>query len=244
MELCGLGAAEGMDLDGTSIVPLLYGRSKDWPDRVIVTDSQRIENPEKWRKSCVMTDRWRLIDGKELYDIKADPAQEVDAAANHPDVVAELRAQYERWWRDVSGRFDEYCEIVLGCERENPSLLTAHDWHGRPAWNQEHVRRAFPYNGFWAVRFARAGTYRITLRRWPRGIEAAMSEAFEGAKPMNVETARLKVAGFDATQDVPAGAKEAVFTARLAAGSARLQTWFAAADGESRGAYYVYVERL
>lgn len=30
--------------------------------------------PEKWAFSCALQDSWRLIDGKELYDLRADPA--------------------------------------------------------------------------------------------------------------------------------------------------------------------------
>jgi len=70
--------------DGTSIAPLLKGAGADWPDRILVTDSQRIEHPEKWRKSAVMTDRWRLINGKELYDLPRDPGQSRDVAAEYP----------------------------------------------------------------------------------------------------------------------------------------------------------------
>ncbi|GAG45776.1 unnamed protein product, partial [marine sediment metagenome] len=73
IELCGLKRPRGVKFDGDSLVQLLKGREMNWPDRTLITDSQRIEHPEKWRKSAVMTDRWRLINGKELYDIKADP---------------------------------------------------------------------------------------------------------------------------------------------------------------------------
>jgi len=64
--------------------------------------SQRIEHPEKWRKSAVMTQRWRLINGKELYDIQADPAQGSDVAGANQKVVKELRRFYEKLWTDLS----------------------------------------------------------------------------------------------------------------------------------------------
>ncbi|MHC4485640.1 MAG: arylsulfatase [Planctomycetota bacterium] len=66
IELCGLKSPRGVKLDGDSLVPLLMGRDGSWPDRTLITDSQRIEHPEKWRKSAVMTDRWRLVNGTEL----------------------------------------------------------------------------------------------------------------------------------------------------------------------------------
>ena len=73
-------------------------RSQDWPDRILVTDSQRVKDPIKWRKSRRDDDPWRLINGKELYDIKADPGQKRDVAADHPDAVDQLTDFYEAWW--------------------------------------------------------------------------------------------------------------------------------------------------
>ncbi|MHC4573344.1 MAG: N-acetylgalactosamine-4-sulfatase, partial [Planctomycetota bacterium] len=117
----------------------LAGDDKNWPDRTIITDSQRVDYPIKWRKSAVMTDRWRLVNGKELYDIKADRGQEKDIADKYPKVVARLRKAYEDWWADVSDRFDEYCEIIIGSDQENPSKITSHDWHSDKPWNQTMI---------------------------------------------------------------------------------------------------------
>ncbi|MBN2316206.1 MAG: arylsulfatase, partial [Sedimentisphaerales bacterium] len=130
IDLCGLKKPHGLEFDGDSIAQLLTGDDEDWPDRTLVTDSQRIEHPEKWRKSAVMTDRWRLINGKELYDMKVDPGQKKDIADAHPQVVEKLRKAYEDWWADVSERFDEYCEIIIGSDKQNPTRLMSHDWHG------------------------------------------------------------------------------------------------------------------
>ena len=58
---------------------------------VLVTDTQRVPRPIKWRLSCVMRGDWRLIDGKALYDLATDPGQRRDVAADHPALVEELR---------------------------------------------------------------------------------------------------------------------------------------------------------
>ena len=76
VDLCGLDAPNGVRFHGTSIKPQLYGGAGEWPDRVIVTDSQRVEYPIKWRRSATMTQRWRLVNGKELYDIQSRPGAE------------------------------------------------------------------------------------------------------------------------------------------------------------------------
>jgi len=130
VDLCGLEVSEQVRFHGTSLTPLFRGETARWPERVIVTDSQRVEHPIKWKQSATMTQRWRLINGVELYDILAAPEQRHDIATAHPDVVAELRKHYEAWWELVSPRFDEECPIVLGTENEKIAVLTSHDWHG------------------------------------------------------------------------------------------------------------------
>ena len=244
-DLCGLSMPAGVKFDGTSIVPLLKGTDGNWPDRVLITDSQRIEHPEKWRKSAVMTDRWRLVNGRELYEIHADPGQQNDVAAKHPGAVHELRTAYERWWADVSERFDEYCEIVLGSDRENPARLTCHDWHAdAPPWNQSHILKGSEANGFWAVDVVRAGDYEFALRRWPEEADVPISGAIPGGRAIPVRRARLTIADVDLTASVAKEAREVIFRTRLRAGRTTLQTWFLSDDGTSRGAYFVYVRRL
>ena len=253
IELCGLNKPVGVKFDGDSLAALLMGQDKNWPDRrtagwpdrTLVTDSQRIEHPEKWRKCAVMTDRWRLINGQELYDMKADPAQENNIANEHPEIVEILRQNYERWWADVSQRFDEYCEIIIGSEKENPTRLMSHDWHTQKVpWSQGTVRSGMQANGFWAVEVARDGTYEFTLRRWPVEVDRPINAAIPGGKAISATRARLKIADVDMTKTIPNDAHAVTFRVRLKAGKTRLQTWFMDDKGESRGAYYAYVKRL
>ena len=245
IELCGLKKPHDLEFHGDSIVCLLTGHDENWPGRTLVTDSQRIEHPEKWRKSAVMTDRWRLINGKELYDMKADPSQKKDIADTHPQVVKKLRKAYEDWWVEVSARFDEYCEIIIGSDEQNPTRLMSHDWHGpRVPWNQGAVRNGMQANGFWAVEIEGEGMYQFELRRWPKEVDAPINGAIPGGKAITVTKARLKVADMDETKSVSAEARAVAFQAKLKAGKTRLQTWFMDDIGTSRGAYYVYAKRL
>jgi len=130
LDLCGIGPPEGAKFDGLSLKPLLMGETRRWPDRAIVVDSQwGRERAVKWENSCVMTQRWRLVNGEELFDMLHDPGQRLDVSRKYPGVVSRLREVYERWWEDVSKGFDPPPAIVIGSEHENPSTLTAHDWH-------------------------------------------------------------------------------------------------------------------
>ena len=241
--LCGLKRAAAVKFDGESLVSLLKGRGENWPNRTVITDSQRIEHPQKWRKSAVMTDRWRLINGKELYDMKTDAGQKHHVANEYPEVVRKLRKDYERW-ADTSERFDEFCETIIGSDNQNPSKLTSHDWHVHGPWNQEQIRQGRELNSFWAVEVARGGTYEISLRRWPEEVDAPITAAVEGGEAIAAKTARLKIGDVDETKPIPEGASIVTFRVKLRAGKTRLQSWLIDESGESRGAYYVYVKRL
>ncbi len=264
MELCGLTRPDGPAIHGRSLRPLLVDDGPQWPERVIVTDSQRMEHLKKWRRAAVMSQRWRLVNptiegdpaALELYDIQADPGQKTNVRAEHPEVVARLASEYDRWWKLASERADEYSRIVLGNDADNPARLTSHDWHSdgaEAAWNQHGIRNAPAANGPWAVRIERAGRYRIELRRWPKEVDLPINAPYVD-KTFNRETApgkaihavraKLQIGAVEQTKAVEDDDKAAVFNVDLEAGPAMLETWFYDADGTERGAYFVYVERL
>ena len=126
--MCDVPAPKDVVFDGTDISPLIFDTATDWPDRILVTDSQRVKDPIKWKSSAVMTDRWRLCNGKELFDMNADPGQEKNVADQHPAVVKRLRAFYEAWWAELEPTFKQSTAIYLGNPADNPARLTSHDW--------------------------------------------------------------------------------------------------------------------
>ena len=263
IDLCDVKAPKGVKFDGTSIRPLLEARAEGWTDRILVTDSQRVKDPIKWRKSSVMTSDWRLINGKELYDIKKDVGQKNDVAKDHPEVVARLVKFYEDWWTELTPTFKQDCAIYLGHKAENPAKLTSHDWittRSTP-WNQSHIRAAqtgLGLNGFWNVNVVADGDYEIRLRRWPVESDSAINAELKpgadvpGVSPYRARLgksiqpikATLSVGGVKAELPVDASKKEVVFTLRLKAGRARMNARFITESGKEYGAYYAYVKRL
>ena len=235
--ICGLKPLTDRTIDGTSLVPLLSGNVDKWPARTLFVHSQRLEFPRKLRKCAVMTDRWRLVNGKQLFDLNADYGQKTNVADDHPDVVEQLSSGYDRWWTSIGTRFDDYVRIGLGHKSDNPALLTCHDWHTNNSpvpWNQGHIRRGLKANGFWAVQVTRAGKYRITLRTRPPGVD----------HPIEATRAELSIGGIKKRQDIDANATEVTFTVTLKPGNSRLQTTLTDKNGKSRGAYFVEVEAL
>ena len=236
MDLCTLKRGGARPLDGQSFAAALRGTGKAPANRTLFVHSQRVEHPRKWRKSAVMTDRWRLINGKELYDLDADPGQRADVAADHEAVVTELRGAYESWWRSLGPVMGEYVHIGVGAA-ENPVELMSHDWHtnnkGTP-WHQRHVRSGALHNGPWAIRVERAGDYEITLRRWPGHLKRAMGSV----------RGSISVAGVLASQVIEPDATSVVFKVRLRRGPTMLLTTLTRKDGKEHGAYFASVRSL
>ena len=259
VDLLGLEDLPETNFDGTSLKPLLLG---DTPrlERAIVTDSQRIQYPEKWRRSAVMRGKWRLINGKELYNLSDDPEQRQDVAEKYPEKTSELRLSYEKWWDDISPVFDEYPRIIIGSEKEKTTVLSSHDLHtdGPVAWNHRQVRSGQISNGWWAMRAAAAGKYRISLRRWPMEaeipirsgmdpepgiIKTSVPASVEG-KALPIRRGHLQAGNFSGVKDVGSSDTEVSFTVELPEGNFRLQAWFSGEEDLNLCAYYVCVEKM
>lgn len=233
--LCQLDTSSISKLDGIDLVDEV-NKAHDWPERSLVVQSHRVEEPQPLRKSAVMRDRWRLIDGKDLYDLAADPAQAkpLDATA-YPDVTQNLQADYQAWWKEMQIDANQYSNIVLGAEAAPRVRLTAHDWHGpQPVWSQTAVEKDPAANGFWAVEVQRAGAYQFLLSRRP----------LEAPAPIEAVKAKLNIGGVQTETDVDPSAVLAAITVRLQPGVTKLTTELVGSDGSSRGAYFATVSYL
>ena len=270
MELCGIGDPATLTVDGRSLVPLIRGAAAgvadtdpSWRERIVVTDSQRLARPVKWRKSAAMMARWRLVDGRELYDLAADPSQATDVAADHPDLVARLRAGYEEWWRKVTVRADEVIPIPIGGHPASQGLINSHDWRNVEdplcVWNQCQVRQGLEYNGYWEVEVMEPGRYQFELRRWPREQPLALAAGIDGPEQVGygqmtyelrygggrvlpIGRAEINIAGQRQAREVAAGDAMVRFDLELPAGVTELRTSFTGHDELELGAYYVYVQ--
>lgn len=255
VELCGLKKPRDAVFDGTSLAGLLKGKSESLPDRMLVVQYGQIL--KKW-ESCVIWGKWRLVNGGELYDIQADPAQVTNLASRQAEVLAKMRGHYEKWWDGVQPTLTNYCAITLGSDKENPVALSSSDWQDIYCDNTAAVRAAKggPQGGPWNVFIERGGEYEIELRRWPLEKDLPLSSAcpeqeltvgtLAEGRALPIAAARLVIAGQEFSMKLPAGAKAAVFRANLKGGDrTQLHGWFQdAAGNDLSGAFYAYVKRL
>jgi arylsulfatase A-like enzyme len=237
LDLCGISRPQGVSFDGTSLQPLLLGKTENWKDRTLYFQWHRGDEPELYRSFAVQSQRYKLVQplgageraappnaALELYDIAADPFELKNIAGGHPDIVKSLRQGYEAWFRDVSAsRGYAAPRIHLGSAHENPVVLTRQDWRGpRAGWTPKSL-------GHWEVHVAREGNYGITLEFAPPG------------SPANVHFA-LKEVTRNAT--VKSGMSQHSFPGvRLPAGPGRLEAWIQQ-DQDTVGVLYVEVRRV
>ncbi|MCH8148771.1 MAG: sulfatase-like hydrolase/transferase, partial [Planctomycetes bacterium] len=236
LDACGVQPPTGVKLDGRSLLPLLRGQRVEWPDRSIVIQSHRGDKPVRYHHFMIRDARWKLLHasgfggenfpGKpkfELYDVLSDPRESKNLIDDHPEVLARLKTQYDRWFDDVSStRPNNYAppRIHIGSPHENPTVLTRQDWRGG-TWARDAI-------GHWELHVAKAGRYDVRLE-------------FD-ANPEK-GSAELKFAGFAKGAALAVGARTIEFKGiRLSAGDTQLRAVLRH-DGKSRGVYQVVVTR-
>lgn len=262
LDYCGIDTKEHT-FHGKSIRPILEG--KEVAQRAIVTDSQRVPYPEKWRKSAVMTEQWRLINGAELYDINEDRAQINNIAGKHQDIVTELRSEYDKWWNIVSEKYDQDIPSHI---KDEEVQLTSHDLRNmlsNAVYSQRQVRDGEAGSGYWELKICEDGVYNIELRRWPKEspraicagidkndndiffekdlISANSHSSYLGGKALQIEKSFICIDGETHTNSVGKDELYSSFTIKLKKGHKQLKAWFKEENQRVLSAYYVYITK-
>lgn len=139
--LCGIDAPS--NVDGSDFSGALRGERSGALERWLVLQSHRGNRPAFEHHFAVVGDRWKLVRASgfgrnaapedapfELYDLVADPGESDDVAAEHPEIAAELREVYGRWYADVTAELDAAGRpprILVGSDAEPETHLTLQD---------------------------------------------------------------------------------------------------------------------
>jgi arylsulfatase A-like enzyme len=143
LDLCGVKAPKGPKVDGITLRPLLEkSESRTWPERTLFTHNP-IDETNKF-PGAVRTQRYRLVreikgaaggssakanDASatpwQLYDMENDPGEADNIATKHADIVAQLSAQYDAWFADISSEGLKRFSLPVGHQEHNPVELHA-----------------------------------------------------------------------------------------------------------------------
>lgn len=265
IELCGLEYDDQSRFDGISLAPALRNGQAAPSDRtVVVHDQGRFNQPLgeglliKDKHYSVMRNDWRLV-GEELFDLNTDPSQRNDVASENPELAKRLRNDYESWWDHITERSEEFCAFVINPAKQKTVLISSQNLLGAPvAYSQRSVRRGEGGEGWTKIDVEVLGTYKISLRRWPRESGLAIRSSAPPfpmypsthlmsktiSKTMDATSARLRVGAFDKIISVKESDQEIVFEVKLLSGEQYIQTWFTLENGEKYAAYYTYIEPI
>ncbi len=249
-------------LDGKSLKPLLDDKKSNWENRILYVDTQRLQNLIKYKTYSVMDNNWRLVNGKELYNINADKGQTKNIIKEHLEVANRLIEGYEKWWQSIMSENpnERYGYIKVGSPKENPSRISAHDmFTGKHngAWHQDGASKAVQASGRWKIEFVEDGKYAIYLRRFPRESGLAINATFPGQEKRielqktmagstksDFEKAYLYVANINKEIRINTGQSEVKFTGNIPAGKYDMEAQLIDKSGKVYPAYYVYIEKI
>jgi arylsulfatase A-like enzyme len=107
-----LSAEVKKQVEGRSLVPLLENAGAPWADRYLFAHQGRWPkfadpNESKFAMTSVRNTRWAMVSengGREpkwqLFDLSTDYGQEKNVFTEHPEVVKELSAAFDKWWSE------------------------------------------------------------------------------------------------------------------------------------------------
>ena len=272
LELCEIEIknVNGQKFDGMSLASIIKNKKKVPEDRMLVINYSRMpgfsnypspysQTQMRADQSAVLWKRWRLLENRELYDLKSDPLQKNNVIENHPKVVAKMRRHLYSWWDTVKHLANNPQRIIIGTKYENPTKLSATEWLDVFVDQQGQIFRGVQKSGYWLLDIAQSGEYEIELRRWPKEADGTISGTLPNGegKALPITEAMLYVSDHNhldigqkkayqfegLTKRVTQKDKAITFTMSLKKGPVALHTWFKGQNNTMLSAYYVYVYR-
>jgi arylsulfatase A-like enzyme len=266
--LCSVPRPEGWTGDGRDLSGPLLGKGKFPEDRLLITQVGRWPGGDaaarfRARDFAVRDHRWRLV-GLELFDMQADPGQQTNVFAEHPEEAQRLLMEYGKWWNEVLPLVREPVRYVIGSEACPVVSLTAHDWwpskemeadgaekcvtHGaiRSFLKDAQLaatRNALPSrSGHWKLEAARAGNYELNFGLLPPEAPAADRTALA---QLRTGIAHIRAGQEEIRVEIRQGATSFQMPVDLDAGPIDIEIWF---DGQLlndriMGAFFASIER-
>ncbi len=190
LEACDVAAPKGRPVDGMSLLPLIQGDTRGWPDRMLFTHREGNADPAAMYPGTVRTQRYNLVNGKELYDVTEDPGERNDVSAAHPEIARKLNAAYEGWYRDaIAERGFRRFPIQVGHPEENPVILAAPQsyfhgdlkFHGGPGYAHDWIINwtSVDRHVHWDIEVVTPGQYDVSLRYLCQASDAGARIAIE-----------------------------------------------------------------
>lgn len=219
LDICGVRVPPDLHLDGRSLKPLIEGDvpATEWADRTLFIQCHRSLSPQRYQNCAAISQRYKMVGYPdtfnewtfhpslsnptlELYDIKQDPGETQNLAAQYPEILAKLRGEYDAWFNDVQHTRNFTPGIIhLGTKKEDPATLCR--------YQDSTYHLGIPHG--WQVKIEQGGKYRLNIDRG----------RFTGP-------GRLVVKWQDEEKGIPLKSGQSTGIFELDGGEGRLEIWF------------------
>lgn len=181
LDFCGVENPKGVKLDGRSARPLIPEKdtlkTQGWPDRHLFLQWHRGNVPQRYYRFAAIDPqgRWKLLsmtnpNGRgsknepqfELYDLVNDRSETTNVAGQHPEIVSQLKAEYDKWFDDVTHTRDPNFgmpPIVIGAKQQSTVVLTPQDKRV-----EDGDSKGWWTPGYWPVDIVKPGPFTIHVR--------------------------------------------------------------------------------
>ena len=155
-DICNARIADGLEIDGINLAPLLRGQKLSTDDRSLFFYWTR-HSPELYTNIALQKGRYRLVgntdhdasvDKFELFDIEQDPYEQISILNDNIARAVELKKELDLLFTELarSENLIDRPRIETGMSNENPVVLNRNDADGQwGIWEQSEI------HGFWRV---------------------------------------------------------------------------------------------
>jgi len=255
-KLCKINLLEELDLDGIDLSKAITSNKKLETDRTVFLHyNQDWRPPHAINRACIMRGKWRLLHGKELYDIEADPMQSTDVSEEFPEIVKSLLAENEKFIASAKQKqaYQNIPNDIIDTSNQKITKLTIQNAIGNdgPVWKQKQIAAGmYNKNNQYALNFAEDGKYQIICRRWPiecsgpiKGIPSVNPDNQFDYKTISPHKVQIHLFEEIYEKEISNDAEEIVFELDVKAGKTMLTADFIEEDSKY-GVYYIYIEKL
>ena len=219
LSLCNVDSPADLRMDGVDLTPLIRGREVEWLDRTLFIQTHRGSRPRQYHNCTAITQRYKWLGypstGEQwdfetsstdpvmaLYDLEDDPGEEKEIGGQMPDLVAQMKRDYDVWFDDVASDWQAGV-IHIGNLAENPLTLCRYQ-------DSEYISE-LPHG--WRVKIEQSGTYELRINRESLNGAGALGVQWQGNTQRNLLAAGENTGRFE-----------------LEAGDGKLEIWFELED--------------
>lgn len=152
LDILDVPMKEDKVIDGRSLYPFIQKKDVEWENSYFYHLHMEDMNIKKnmWKKGTMVSGDYKLVEGKELFNITNDPFEAKNLAADMPEKLQEMREEY-------TARLDEYLAERKGVRQ--PNILGSEKQRLVNMFYFEIV----PKKKGWPVQVEKKGPYKLSI---------------------------------------------------------------------------------